>query len=133
MAPSADSRAPAIALLGCLSAFAVGQATTPQTTPAPVLHAAFAAAPARHQVPALAWLCERHLPARREWPATLDPRQAFAVRLDADGLRILETADLRHELSNLRVPSLWVAGRRDRLVPVAGIQAAAELVPLARR
>ncbi|MCU0867264.1 MAG: hypothetical protein MUC36_26070 [Planctomycetes bacterium] len=91
MAPSADSRWPALALLGCLSAFALGQEATPATTPTPVLHAAFAAAPARHQVPALAWLCERHLPARREWPATLDPRQAFAVRIDADGMRILPT------------------------------------------
>jgi hypothetical protein len=89
MAPSADSRWPALALLGCLSAFAHGQAATTET---PVLHAAFAAAPARHQVPALAWLCERHLPARREWPATLDPRQAFAVRIDADGVRILPTS-----------------------------------------
>jgi len=42
------------------------------------------------------------------------------------GLHILETADLRAELERLAVPSLWVAGRRDRLIHPAAMQWAAE-------
>ncbi|MEP6940453.1 MAG: pimeloyl-ACP methyl ester esterase BioH [Rudaea sp.] len=37
-------------------------------------------------------------------------------RVLVEGLRLLETADLRERLRDLRVPSLWIAGRRDRLV-----------------
>lgn len=43
------------------------------------------------------------------------------------GLRLLERTDLRHLLPSLRVPSLWISGRRDRLVPAAGMRAAAAL------
>lgn len=42
-----------------------------------------------------------------------------------DGLAILDHADYRHELAALRAPSLWIAGRRDRLVPAAAMQWAA--------
>lgn len=42
-----------------------------------------------------------------------------------DGLQVLETLDLRAQLPQLEVPSLWVAGRRDRLVPWQGMQVAA--------
>jgi pimeloyl-[acyl-carrier protein] methyl ester esterase len=42
-----------------------------------------------------------------------------------DGLQVLETLDLRDRLPQLQVPSLWIAGRRDRLVPWQGMQAAA--------
>jgi pimeloyl-[acyl-carrier protein] methyl ester esterase len=31
----------------------------------------------------------------------------------------------RHELAALRAPSLWIAGRRDRLIPAAAMQWAA--------
>jgi pimeloyl-[acyl-carrier protein] methyl ester esterase len=34
----------------------------------------------------------------------------------SDGLRILDSADLRADLAQLAMPSLWIAGRRDRLV-----------------
>ena len=34
----------------------------------------------------------------------------------ADGLDLLKTADLRAAMPALGVPSLWLAGRRDRLV-----------------
>src|SRR5690606_24519056 len=55
-----------------------------------------------------------------------------APRVLADGLRILEATDLRDALPGLRVPSLWIAGRRDRLVPPATVQAAAGLAPQGR-
>ncbi len=32
------------------------------------------------------------------------------------GMRILENADLRSSMAQLKVPNLWIAGRRDRLV-----------------
>lgn len=47
----------------------------------------------------------------------------------ADGLELLETADLRDELASLAVPSLWIAGRRDRLVDPRAMREAAALAP----
>ncbi|HET8817942.1 MAG TPA: pimeloyl-ACP methyl ester esterase BioH [Xanthomonadaceae bacterium] len=47
----------------------------------------------------------------------------------ADGLDVLEHADLRAALPSLRVPSLWLAGRRDRLVDPRAMRAAATLAP----
>jgi len=47
----------------------------------------------------------------------------------ADGLELLETADLRGALPGLQVPSLWLAGRRDRLVDPRAMAAAAALAP----
>ena len=38
-----------------------------------------------------------------------------AARVLADGLELLETVDLRAGLPALSTPSLWLAGRRDRL------------------
>ena len=43
----------------------------------------------------------------------------------AAGLTLLERSDLRSQLPSLAVPSLWMAGRRDRLVPSAALRAAA--------
>lgn len=48
------------------------------------------------------------------------------------GLALLESSDLRRVLPGLRVPSLWLAGRRDRLVDPRGMAAAAALAPRAR-
>ena len=42
-----------------------------------------------------------------------------------EGLRILETTDLRAQLAQLCVPSIWIAGQRDRLVHPRAMQAAA--------
>jgi pimeloyl-[acyl-carrier protein] methyl ester esterase len=50
----------------------------------------------------------------------------------ADGLELLETADLRAALPTLSVPSLWLAGRRDRLVDPRAMRDAAALAPQAR-
>jgi len=43
-----------------------------------------------------------------------------------DGLSILDHADLRAEVSSLTMPSLWIAGRRDRLIQPAAMRWAAE-------
>jgi len=52
-----------------------------------------------------------------------------AATVLADGLELLETADLRGALPDLQVPSLWLAGRRDRLVDPRAMRQAAELAP----
>lgn len=49
-----------------------------------------------------------------------------------DGLRLLEDSDLRATLRSLAMPSLWLAGRRDRLVSPAAMQAAAAMAPASR-
>jgi pimeloyl-[acyl-carrier protein] methyl ester esterase len=51
--------------------------------------------------------------------------------LDAleQGLHTLDTTDLRARLADLTVSSLWLAGRRDRLVPPAALRWAAEHSP----
>ena len=49
-----------------------------------------------------------------------------------DGLAALESGDLRAALPSLAMPSLWIAGRRDRLVPPAAMHRAAGLVPAGR-
>lgn len=52
-----------------------------------------------------------------------------AARALLDGLALLDSVDLRARLPGLQVPSLWIAGRRDRLVPPAAMAAAAALCP----
>ena len=49
-----------------------------------------------------------------------------------EGLALLDRLDARDELPMLRVPSLWLSGRRDRLVPAGAMPAAAALAPQAR-
>lgn len=51
----------------------------------------------------------------------------------ADGLGLLESSDLRALLPTLGVPSLWLAGRRDRLVDPRAMQQAASATPNARQ
>ena len=52
-----------------------------------------------------------------------------APRVLRQGLALLEETDLRDELPKIGVPSLWISGRRDRLVPSAGMRDAAALAP----
>ncbi|WP_026817605.1 pimeloyl-ACP methyl ester esterase BioH [Arenimonas composti] len=47
----------------------------------------------------------------------------------SDGLAVLAGSDLRAELPALAVPSLWIAGRRDRVVHPEAMHAAAAAVP----
>jgi pimeloyl-[acyl-carrier protein] methyl ester esterase len=46
-----------------------------------------------------------------------------------EGLLLLEKTDLRRSLATLSIPSVWISGRRDRLVPPLGMQAAATMTP----
>jgi pimeloyl-[acyl-carrier protein] methyl ester esterase len=39
------------------------------------------------------------------------------LRVLQEGIRLLETSDQRSALADLTMPSAWIAGRRDRLVP----------------
>jgi pimeloyl-[acyl-carrier protein] methyl ester esterase len=50
----------------------------------------------------------------------------------AEGLGVLEGSDLRAVLPDLQVPSLWIAGRRDRLVDPRAMRTAAERAPAAQ-
>jgi pimeloyl-[acyl-carrier protein] methyl ester esterase len=52
-----------------------------------------------------------------------------AAEVLCDGLELLESTDLRAALPTLAMPSLWLAGRRDRLVGPAAMQAAAAMAP----
>ncbi|MFP7723257.1 pimeloyl-ACP methyl ester esterase BioH [Lysobacter sp. A3-1-A15] len=55
-----------------------------------------------------------------------------APRALQEGLALLDSLDTRGDLGGLRVPSLWVSGRRDRLVPAGAMPAAAALATDAR-
>ena len=69
----------------------------------------------------------------RELRAELFARGEPAARVLVDGLHILETADQRPLLAQLRVPSLWIAGRRDRLVDPRAMRDAAAIIEQAGR
>jgi pimeloyl-[acyl-carrier protein] methyl ester esterase len=62
---------------------------------------------------------------RQQVHAVGDP----APRALAEGLAILHGADLRPRLGDLAMPSLWIAGRRDRLVSPEAMRTAAALAP----
>lgn len=49
-----------------------------------------------------------------------------ALAVLEQGLRVLDSADLRIRLAQVRMPSLWLGGRRDRLVPAAAMRWAAQ-------
>ncbi len=57
-----------------------------------------------------------------------------APRIEAlrEGLALLDAVDLRATRAELRVPSLWIGGRRDRLVPPGALAWAAQHAPRAR-
>jgi len=48
------------------------------------------------------------------------------LRVLQEGIGLLERSDLRERLSQLAMPSVWIAGRRDRLVPPAAMAWSAE-------
>jgi len=61
----------------------------------------------------------------RELRAQVFARGEPDPRVLIEGLAMLADSDLRAALSTLPVPGLWIAGRRDRLVPWQAMQAAA--------
>ncbi|TDR41182.1 carboxylesterase BioH (pimeloyl-CoA synthesis) [Tahibacter aquaticus] len=68
----------------------------------------------------------------RELKAHVFDRGEPALHVLCDGLDILDTADLRECVPQLAAPSLWLAGRRDRLIPPAAMQWGAEHSPQGR-
>jgi pimeloyl-[acyl-carrier protein] methyl ester esterase len=48
------------------------------------------------------------------------------LRVLQEGIRILEDGDRRADLPDLRMPSTWIAGRRDRLIPPRAMQWSAD-------
>lgn len=58
----------------------------------------------------------------RDLKARVFERGEPPMRVLVDGLRVLETADLRARLHELSMPNLWIAGRRDRLISVAAMR-----------
>ncbi|MGH8121340.1 MAG: pimeloyl-ACP methyl ester esterase BioH [Rudaea sp.] len=65
----------------------------------------------------------------RDLKARAFERGAPALRVLVDGLRVLETSDLRARLHELSMPSLWIAGRRDRLISAAALRWSAQHSP----
>ncbi len=64
---------------------------------------------------------------QQQWVARPEPHP----RVLGDGLQILRDTDLRAELRGLALPSLWLGGRRDRLVPWRALEASVALAPAA--
>jgi pimeloyl-[acyl-carrier protein] methyl ester esterase len=65
----------------------------------------------------------------RELKAHVFERGDPSLQALEQGLDILRATDLRGDLAHLPVPSLWIGGRRDRLVPVAAMRWAARHSP----
>ena len=62
----------------------------------------------------------------RELKSHLFERGEPSLPVLEQGLHVLDTTDLRARLHELAMPNLWIAGRRDRLVPPAAMQWAAK-------
>lgn len=65
----------------------------------------------------------------RELRAQVFERGEPALAVLEQGLDALDRSDLRALVPLLRMPSLWIAGRRDKLVPPAALQWAAQAAP----
>ena len=62
----------------------------------------------------------------RELKAHVFERGDPSLQILEQGLDTLRATDLRRDLARLSVASLWIGGRRDRLVPVAAMRWAAQ-------
>lgn len=65
----------------------------------------------------------------RELKAQVFERGEPSLAVLEQGLDALDRSDLRAEVAELAMPSLWIAGRRDRLVPPAAMRWAAQSAP----
>lgn len=68
----------------------------------------------------------------RELKTHLFERGEPALGVLEAGLSVLDASDLRDLVPALGMPSLWIAGRRDRLVPAAAMRWGAERAPAGR-
>jgi len=71
-------------------------------------------------------------PTRSALEATRDSLLATDLHTRVDALHMLRSFDLRPVLPAVRVPTVVVAGTHDRLTPLAGNEAIADLIPGAR-
>jgi len=71
-------------------------------------------------------------PTRAALEATRDSLLATDLQTRIDAMRMLRDFDLRPVLPEVRVPTVVVAGSHDRLTPLPGNEAIADLVPGAR-
>jgi pimeloyl-[acyl-carrier protein] methyl ester esterase len=62
----------------------------------------------------------------RELKTRVFERGEPPMRVLVDGLRVLETSDLRERLAGLTMPNLWISGRRDRLISAAAMRWSAQ-------
>jgi pimeloyl-[acyl-carrier protein] methyl ester esterase len=62
----------------------------------------------------------------RDLKAAVFARGEPRVAALEEGMRVLETIDFRADVAQFRVPSLWIAGRRDRLVDAAAMRWSAD-------
>jgi len=65
----------------------------------------------------------------RELKTHVFERGEPALQVLEEGLQLLDKTDLRTELRRLQKPSLWISGRRDKLIPPAAMHWAAEQCP----
>jgi pimeloyl-[acyl-carrier protein] methyl ester esterase len=65
----------------------------------------------------------------REFKTRVFERGEPSVRALNEGLQVLDRSDFRERLPQLSVPSLWIAGRRDRLISPAAMRWASERCP----
>ncbi len=63
------------------------------------------------------------------WQAYLEDRTLADTRVDMTSLTLMGDAALRMALQTIRVPTLCIAGRNDRLVSLAAVTAAQQLIP----
>lgn len=68
----------------------------------------------------------------RDLKARVFERGEPAITALECGMQVLETTDVRARIRELAVPNLWIAGRRDRLVPTAAMYWAAQQSPQSR-
>jgi pimeloyl-[acyl-carrier protein] methyl ester esterase len=79
---------------------------------------------------ALETLGAEHAQDERHWlRQLLHSVPSPSAQILTEGLAILQATDLRARLPQLACPSLWIGGRRDRLVPAEALQRAAALAP----
>lgn len=76
-----------------------------------------------------ALMLERRPALPKLWQAYLEDRTLADTRVDVTSLTLVGDAALRTALQTIQVPTLCIAGRNDRLVSIAAVTAAQQLIP----
>lgn len=93
----------------------------------PAHHALLQSWPINWTMRALLLRSEPALP--QLWQAYLEDRTFADTRVDMTSLTLVGDAALRRDLQAIQVPTLCMAGRNDRLVSIAAVTAAQQLIP----